>query len=89
MNKNKADRKIKVTNGWTKGAHKGLKIYYKDDYPDNTVGSLKKKKGCKFNKGIHIFELVKQGELDWWKEMWSQYKCSSCGKLKHVHEIKK
>ena len=29
MNHRKAERKIRLENGWTKASHKGLKIYYK------------------------------------------------------------
>lgn len=81
--KHKIKRIERVTDGWTKASHKNAKIYFAGETQVRSGGSLKKKKVCKFNGGVHNFELIRKGELEWWKEIWYQYKCSFCGKLKH------
>lgn len=78
MNKNKAKRIERVL-GWTKASHKGAVRYFTKEkvYP---IRSLKKKKKCKFNKGVHEFK--KTDESDFFKRIYSRFMCVHCGKQK-------
>lgn len=58
MSKHKIKR-IERIFGWTKASHKGAIKYFSKEKEDKPVRSLKKKKGCKFNKKGHIFEITK------------------------------
>lgn len=86
--KHKIKRVERITQGWTKASHKGAKIYFAGEQTERFGRSLKRKKTCKFNGGVHQFNLIKKGEVDWWKEIWYQYKCAFCGKLKHEFQKK-
>lgn len=81
MNKNKAKRKSNIF-GWTKASHKGAIIYFTNPKKNNKRGSLKKKKGCKFNGGVHQFEKAEHLSAISHRFLWWTHKCKYCGKTK-------
>lgn len=66
--------------GWTKASHKSAVRYFSNEREDRPYRSLKRKKKCKFNNGVHVFEKVK--EHDFLKRIYCEYVCKNCGKQK-------
>ncbi len=55
-------------------------MYFTKERPERPTYSLKKKKQCKFNKGVHVFETH---EKDFMKRIYcTQNICKNCGKQK-------
>lgn len=82
MSKHKVKRIIRVL-GYTKASHKGAVIYFSKQREDRPVGSLKKKKDCKFTKSLHKFVIVKVYEQNEWSKGFKVMKCELCGKKKY------
>ncbi len=81
--KHKEEKKIQF-GGWSKRPYKEVRkkllgLEFKEEKP---VGSLKRKKKCKFSKIGHKFRLAKESKI--WKCIYKQYVCDLCGK----HEFK-
>ena len=94
MSKHK-DKRIQRVLGYTKASHKGAVIYFTKEKPEKSVRSLKKKKVCKFTKGLHKFVIeknyepseyfVKQGD-EYISKMSNGFcilKCELCGKKEY------
>lgn len=82
MSKHK-DKRVNRVLGWTKASHKGAVIYFTKEKQDKPVGSLKKKKVCKFTKGLHQFNVIKVYEPSSWSKGFSLLKCELCGKKEY------
>lgn len=82
MSKHK-DKRIQRILGYTKASHKGAVIYFTKQVEDRPVGSLKKRKDCKFTKGQHKFKIIKVYEPSGWSKGFSIMACELCGKKKY------
>ena len=55
MSEHKIKREMRIL-GWTKASHKSAVRYFSNEREDRPFRSLKKKKKCRFNKGVHVYE---------------------------------
>lgn len=78
MSEHKIKRNMRIF-GWTKASHKSAVRYFSNEREDRPYRSLKRKKKCRFNNGVHEF---KKQELDFIRRIYCHYVCIHCGKQK-------
>ena len=76
MSEHKIKREMRIL-GWTKASHKSAVRYFSNEREDRPFRSLKKKKKCRFNKGVHVYE---RHEKDFFKRIYCEDICKNCGK---------